>query len=367
MVQVGMQKQKQYDEGIQKIQTNIDNIAGLEVTRDVDKAYLQSKLNQLGSDLRMVAAGDFSNFQLVNSVNGMTNQIVKDQNVQNAVSSTARVKKEEAKKEKAKQEGKSSPENEWMFNSQVNTYLESTTPGQKFSGEYIEYKDVDKKLRGLTADLQKAGFDVSTDNIWVRDASGRDVYFNPDGTQSLDASKGGTRKYDMVKLTTKVKGIGAEKILNNFYTSLDEGDKRQLNITAQYHYRDATPITFQNDIIKSYNEKKKIYSDAIVDATVKLATGTSFYPLCRIIKCLNKLFRYHARGIIFSNFTIYIFYNLFTTLLNYLLFNNNLLNYLNILFFSLGFCSRHLGFHFLYSGNPIGVIIKCTLKEDTKA
>jgi hypothetical protein len=274
MVQVGMEKQKRYDEGIQKIQTSIDNIAGLDVATDVDKAYLQSKLNQLGNDLRIVGAGDFSNFQLVNSVNGMTNQIVKDPTIQNAVYSTAHLKKENAKKEKAIQEGKSSPENEWMFNNEVSGYLQSTKPGETFNGQYIEYKDVDKKLRALTADLQKAGYDVSTDNIWVRDNSGKDVYFNPDGTQSYDGSKGGTRKYDMVKLTTKIKGIGAEKILNNFYTSLDEGDKRQLNITAQYHYRDSTPITFQNDIIKSYNEKKKMYSEAIVDATVKLATGT---------------------------------------------------------------------------------------------
>ena len=273
MVTVGMEKQKRYDEGIQKIQTSIDNIAGLDVFNDVDKAYLQSKLNQLGNDLKVVSAGDFSNFQLVNSVNGMTNQIAKDKNIQNAVSSTAKLRKEQARREKAIQEGKSSPENDWFFNNQIFAYSQSTTPGESFNGEYFAYHDVDKKLRGLAADLQKAGFDVSTDNIWVRDSSGKDVYFNPDGTQSYDASKGGTRKYDMVKLTTKVKGIGAEKILNNFYTSLDENDKRQLNITAQYHYRDATPITFQNDIIKSYNEKKKIYSEAIVDATVKLATG----------------------------------------------------------------------------------------------
>lgn len=273
MVQVGMQKQKQYDEGIQKIQTNIDNVAGLEVANDVDKVYLQSKLNQLGNDLKTVAAGDFSNFQLVNSVNGMTNQIVKDSNVQNAVTSTARLKKEQARKEKAIQEGKSSPENEYAFNNQVGAYLQSTKPGESFNGQYIEYKDVDKKLRGLVADLQKAGFEQTIEDPWVRDSLGRDIYFNPDKTQSLDASKGGTRKYDMVKLTTKIKGVGAEKILNNFYDSLDEGDKRQLNITAQYHYKDATPITFQNDIIKTYNEKKRIYSDAIVDATVKLAIG----------------------------------------------------------------------------------------------
>ena len=296
MVQVGMQKQKQYDEGIQKIQTSIDNIAGLDVANDADKAYLQSRLNQLGNDLRIVGAGDFSNFQLVNSVNGMTNQIVKDPTIQNAVYSTAYLKKQQARKEKAIQEGKSSPENEWWFNNEVSNYLQSTKPGQSFNGEYIEYKDVDKKLRGLAGDLQKAGYDVSTDNIWVRDSAGKDVYFNPDGTQSSDASKGGTRKYDMVKLTTKVKGVGAEKILNNFYDSLDEGDKRQLNITAQYHYRDSTPITFQNDIIKSYNEKKKVYSEAIVDATVRLATGD--YTPEQKIKLQNQI--NEAKGLVYE-------------------------------------------------------------------
>jgi hypothetical protein len=70
-----------------------------------------------------------------------------------------------------------------------------------------------------------------------------------------------------------VRGIGAEKLLNNFYDSLDETDKRQLNITAQYHYRNSDSASIQNDIIKTYEQKKKIYSDAIVDASVKLATA----------------------------------------------------------------------------------------------
>ncbi len=48
MVTVGMEKQKRYDEGIQKLQTQIDTIAGIEVLRPQDKAYLQSKLNELG-------------------------------------------------------------------------------------------------------------------------------------------------------------------------------------------------------------------------------------------------------------------------------------------------------------------------------
>ena len=94
MVQVGMQKQAQYDQGVQKIQGYIDNIAGMDVVNDADKQYLQSKLTQLGSNLKTVAAGDFSNQQLVNSVGGMATQIVKDPNVQNAVSSTAWYRKQ---------------------------------------------------------------------------------------------------------------------------------------------------------------------------------------------------------------------------------------------------------------------------------
>ena len=270
MVQVGMEKQRRYDEGLQKIQTNIDNIAGLDVVRDVDKKYLQSKLNDLGSKLKTVAAGDFSNYQLVNSVGGMAKQIGKDTTVQNAVSSTARLRKEQQRKEKAIQEGKSSLENEFYFNNEVSNYLNNSEIGYSFNGQYIEYTDVDKKLRDLHSKLKEAN--VSVDNPYIRNSAGKTIYYNADGTQSLDASKGGQPKYDYTMLTTTVKGIGAEKILNNFYDSLNETDKRQLNITAQYHYRNATPASIQNDIVKTYGEKKKIYEEAIVDATVKLAT-----------------------------------------------------------------------------------------------
>jgi hypothetical protein len=273
MREVGMYKQAKYDEGVQKIQTSIDNIAGMDVANDVDKGYLQSKLSELGNNLKTVAAGDFSNFQLVNSTAGMANAIAKDKTVQNAVMSTARLRKEQSRKEQAIKDGKSSPDNEYVFNKQVSEYLSSTEAGSSFDGQYVEYKDVDKKLRGLASDLQKAGFEQTIQDPYVRDSSGKDIYFNPDGTKSYDASKGGTRKYDMVKLVTKIKGVGADKILNNFYSGLDEGDKRQLNITAQYHYRNSTSATFQKDIIDTYAEKKKIYSEAIIDANVELASG----------------------------------------------------------------------------------------------
>ncbi|KKM27774.1 hypothetical protein LCGC14_1571330 [marine sediment metagenome] len=52
-------------------ESRIDNIAGLDIIRPQDKAHLQKKLNELGTKLQRVAAADFSNFQLSNSVAGM--------------------------------------------------------------------------------------------------------------------------------------------------------------------------------------------------------------------------------------------------------------------------------------------------------
>ena len=94
MVAVGMEKQKRYDEGVQKIQQTIDSVAGLQVTKDSERAYLQSKLNDLTNNLKTFAASDFSDFQLVNSVAGMTKSIASDPIIQTAVSSSMKRQKE---------------------------------------------------------------------------------------------------------------------------------------------------------------------------------------------------------------------------------------------------------------------------------
>ena len=120
LMAVGMAKQEQYERGVQKIQSSIDNIAGLDIMRDVDKGYLQSKLDALGNNLKGVAAADFSNSQLTNSVAGMAGQIGKDEFIQAAVYSTANDKNQNAQMSIDKKEGKIQglpkiPQNEIMF------------------------------------------------------------------------------------------------------------------------------------------------------------------------------------------------------------------------------------------------------------
>lgn len=225
MVQVGMYKQKQYDEGIQKIQTNIDNIAGLDVIRDVDKVYLQSKLNQLGNDLRTVAAGDFSNFQLVNSVNGMTNQIVKDKNVQTAVSSTAWARKEQASMEEDRKAGKLTPDNEYHFNSKLGNWVSDKKVGVGFNQRYIQNFDVQKYAKETFDAVKPDGF--SYDQIYQLDGNGQPM---KDGRGNLIYSPTMTRM--------EKEGIFPEKVKTTLAQIFsDPRVGQQLGITGQYNYR----------------------------------------------------------------------------------------------------------------------------------
>ena len=124
MVSVGTQKQHQYDEGYQRIQSQIDKVAGLSILRPNDREYLQSKMNELGNNLRMVSMGDFSNYQLVNQVGGMVNQVGRDPFIQTAVISTAKIQKELSTIETLRKEGKSDKNNEAYFHEKfLNPYM----------------------------------------------------------------------------------------------------------------------------------------------------------------------------------------------------------------------------------------------------
>jgi hypothetical protein len=285
MSKVGMERQGKYDQGIQKIQGQIDNVAGMDVIKGEHKAYLQTKLNELGSSLKKVAASDFSNFQLVNSVGGMASQIIKDPTIEGAVYSTQKFRKEQAKQEAAQKAGKSSAENEWYFNSQFQNWMNNKDINSRFNGEYVQYTDVEKKLNDVLAKVHEV--DSSVEIPTQRDANGNTLYFKTvetvdpktgkktsQTTTSIDPQSGGQTRIDDVMLKVKTKGKSAEKILSTFYDNLDENDKKQLMITGAYHYRGATADTFKKDIINTYQSNKQILSDALVDMSTELASNT---------------------------------------------------------------------------------------------
>lgn len=250
MVKVGMAKQEQYNQGIQKIQTAIDNVGGLDVVRDVDKAYLQSKLNELGNSLKFVAAGDFSDFQLVNSVNGMTGQIAKDQNVLNAVNSTAKYRKEVSLMEEDRKKGILTPQNETYFGKQARPWLDSSEVSESFSGKYVPYFDVFKYTKETFDALKPDGY--TFDQIYQTDSNGNPL---------LDKNNQPILSHHMKRLEKE--GIFPEEVKKTLTQVFsDPRVSRQLNIDGQYNFsglgeqelKQKVENKRENDIIK-YQEK----------------------------------------------------------------------------------------------------------------
>jgi len=242
MVQVGMQKQAQYDQGVQKIQNQIDRVSGVELYRPQDKQLLESKLNELGSKLKTVAAGDFSNQQLVNSVAGMTGQIAKDENVRNAISSTQQYKKAVKDREEYLKAGKTSPSNDWLFQQKTNKWFNGDIK-ETFSGGYDPYTNWRKNSLEVIKNL--TGDSTITEDAFT-------TVKGKDGKVEVVLADAITR--------TKLAGISPEKIKEALVAGLSPADWRQMEIDGAYTYSNVTdPNLFKQNVNNEYLDKSEYF------------------------------------------------------------------------------------------------------------
>lgn len=319
MYQVGMAKQKMYDQGVQKIQTKVDNILGMDVYKPEHKNYLQSKFDELGSKLKTVAAGDFSNAQLVNSVGGMAGSIIKDPIVQNAVYSTQKIRKGDAEREAARKAGKTSPNNDQDWNDQKASWLNDKSLESPFTGNYAEFYDYDKLLMEKADKILSRPDEYIADNYYQRDEAGRTKYFynepvkdakgktviDPNTKQpvvrkvySFDPSKG-KPELDDAMLKLSIKGTSASKLFNNFLDSIDSRAAQQLRIDAKAKYRGITAEAFTNDIVSVYDTKKKFQSQEIANLSVALKNpDLTSVEKTQITAKLNRLQQEEKDGVI---------------------------------------------------------------------
>jgi hypothetical protein len=242
MAKVGMYKQAQYDQGVQKVQSYIDNVAGLDIMHEADKKYLQSKLGQLGGKLKTVAAGDFSNQQLVSSVGGMASSLIKDQNIQNAVSSTALYKKQTEELEKAYKEGKSSIANVDDFRTKADAWLSNDTVGQKFTGRYSPYVDYKKQWIDVIKALHA-------------DETGKDFAYE----KFIDPITGEVRLGELTVAMERegVEGISEGKIRNAIRAIMSPDALNQMRIDANYQYKGVTPEKLAEYSTNQFNTRDK--------------------------------------------------------------------------------------------------------------
>ena len=252
MAKVGMYKQQQYDQGVQKIQSYIDNVAGMDVAHSSDKKYLQSKLNQLGSNLKYVAAGDFSNQQLVSSVGGMATQIIKDENIQNAVSSTAAYKKGISEMDEAKKKGTLGTSNAAHFNKKAEEWLANPEVGQRFNTGYTPYTDVSKKV-------------IDTISKIHSNADFKDIgsVINPDGTINTS------------KITDALNRQGYEAVTEGqirtvLNSTLDARDLNQLRLDGELNLQGYDKDALSRVATVDYDKSKRNYLSQLEQASKDL-------------------------------------------------------------------------------------------------
>ena len=259
MVKVGMLKQEQYNQGVQKIQGWIDEIGALPVIRDVDKNYLQGKMNSLETELKRLSGADFSKQQLVNSVGGLTSSISKDSHIRAAVQSATNAQNELTFMEEARKKGELAPENEYDYLQKYSSYVNSTDLGRKFSDKYTPYTDVNKKMMEVLKAIHPN--ELIKDIPWVTKTD------PVTGAQVPDYDK-----LARVMVTKGVEGIPAGQIQNAIRASLSPADFNQLAISARYQLMEYTPDQLVSRSTQVYNEKKAYYQQTLKDAVESLAS-----------------------------------------------------------------------------------------------
>lgn len=284
MSKVGMEKQQQYNQGVQKIQSQIDNVAGLDIGRDTDKKYLQSKLDELGNNLKTVAAGDFSNFQLVNSVGGMANQIGKDAYIQAAVYSTANDKKQLSDMEADKKKGTLTPHAKLYYELQRSKYFNN--PNLKgedgkpitFSGQYTPSWDLDKHMLEAVNAVGDASW--TAENVFKMDpTTGKPLrniesVKNPRTGKMEQIDRGPV--YSEYAIEAKRAGKFNENITGAINSVLDRPEaKQELAMRGIYNYRGYDNV---NDFVSLYKAEKdkgvSLWGDRRIELQSKLTTET---------------------------------------------------------------------------------------------
>lgn len=262
MVSVGMEKQQRYDQGLQRIQSQIDQVAGLEIYRTEDKQLLQSKLNELGSKLKTVAAGDFSNYQLVNSVAGMTGTIIKDPTILAAVQSTQNIKNNSKIMEEARQKGELTPDNELYYTKKLSAYENSGLVDERgkpvvFGAKYDPHFDVFKFV--------KENFDaVKPANLTFSEVYETDNQGNP----LIDPA---TNKpiYSTVMKKLQKEGRLPEAVsqtLEQIFS--DPRVSKQLQITGEYDYQSYTPEMLKQKISNQESTVMAAQNSQIAELTL---------------------------------------------------------------------------------------------------
>lgn len=176
-LKVGMYKEDQLRQGLQKVQQTVDTLTGLPIMKEEDKQYLQNRLGELKGGISKNLSGDFSDSRIVNQIAGAARTIYSDPVVQNSVQGTMAYQKGQQDIEEARKAGKSNVANETVFNDGAQAWLSDKTVGSKSSQYFTTFTP----YTDILGEFKKAWADTNpTEDI------PQDAYYYKDGVQHIN-------------------------------------------------------------------------------------------------------------------------------------------------------------------------------------
>lgn len=255
---VGLQKQLEYNKGVEKVQAYLDSVSGLNVVRPQDKQYIQSRLSDMTSKVNSIATSDWSNQAIVKQVGAMAGTIYNDGVVQSAIAGSKKYLKDEQSIEEAKKNGKWAPENEWILRRQMQKWLQDASPGATYnSGGYKPYENV-------TEDVMKMWKDAKPNSRLIQKPNG-DFY----AYEMVDNQVVG--KDGRTLIETQIKELRPDEIRDQINALLTGSQREQLAITGSYNGRNLDLTNLHKSIDAHYKQSEEYFDSLLAEANQQKA------------------------------------------------------------------------------------------------
>ena len=150
MASVLQQKQALYDANFSKLQSQVSSIASLDVFRDSDRQYRDSKLNATVDRINNLGGLDLSDLNNVAQLEGAISEVLTDDRLLSAVADTKKIRAWQASEDKFKSDPKLlkyySPANSFINNEKIAEYANGNG---RYEGDstYTPYHDYNEEYR----------------------------------------------------------------------------------------------------------------------------------------------------------------------------------------------------------------------------
>lgn len=231
-------KQQNYDTNVAQTQQLINQYAGTDLLREVDKQYFGERLNTLVNYVNQSGTRDWSRRSIANELQSYVSTAL-DKNVMTAIASTQSYRKQMAEIEDIKKNkpDQYSMQNEWFATQDIQRYMNSGQVGDYYRAQsYSPYTDVKKIILDNASKLKDFGVE------YHREAVGGNSYFRQIGT------------FEKIDPETAKGFLGM---------MMDTKTMNQLYIDGQYSYKDTNPEMIQEKYNNSLDLYSKTYDDRI--------------------------------------------------------------------------------------------------------